>query len=144
MNLSDLISAALTNPMTNAGDIVIGDTGGVPKRLAKGSDGQVIGYVGGMVTPATHTFYIGRGADGIFHNSRGILCRNKFVGGNDMIVFAVDNKVTGWGTVMQGGSLMSAIPDATAYEVGDNTPLGEGWDVVVAEDGTVTFVEPKP
>ena len=37
------------NPMTTAADLIVGDTGGTPARLAKGSDGQVL-----TVDPSTH------------------------------------------------------------------------------------------
>lgn len=43
------ISAGLTNPMTNADDVIIGAASGVPARLAKGSDSDVL-----TVDPATH------------------------------------------------------------------------------------------
>lgn len=36
------VSAGMTNPMTTAGDIILGDTGGSPIRLAKGTDNQVL------------------------------------------------------------------------------------------------------
>lgn len=45
----------LTNPMTAAGDIIIGGTDGAPARLAKGTDGQFLGYVGGTVAPVDAT-----------------------------------------------------------------------------------------
>lgn len=37
----------LTNPMTTAGDIITGDTGGVPQRLAAGSEDDVLTIVSG-------------------------------------------------------------------------------------------------
>jgi len=40
---------AMTNPMTTAGDIILGDTGGAAIRLAKGTDSQVL-----TVDPTTH------------------------------------------------------------------------------------------
>lgn len=43
--------SGMTNPMATAGDIIIGGTNGTPTRLAKGTDGQLIGYVGGTVAP---------------------------------------------------------------------------------------------
>lgn len=42
-------AAGMTNPMTTAGDVIVGDTGGAPVRLAKGADSQVL-----TVDPATH------------------------------------------------------------------------------------------
>lgn len=36
------------NPMTAVGDIITGDTGGAPKRLAVGAEGQVLGVVAGQ------------------------------------------------------------------------------------------------
>ncbi len=41
--------ASLSNPMTTAGDIIVGDTGGTPIRLAKGSDSTVL-----TVSASTH------------------------------------------------------------------------------------------
>lgn len=46
--------ALLTNPMTTAEDLIVGDTGGAPKRLAKGSPGQFLRVsVGGVLEWAT-------------------------------------------------------------------------------------------
>ncbi len=40
--------SGMTNPMTAAGDIIIGGTSGAPTRLAKGTDGQVLTVVAGV------------------------------------------------------------------------------------------------
>ena len=48
-------SGGFANPMTTAGDIIVGSTDGVPVRLPKGADGKVIGTESGAVawvTPA--------------------------------------------------------------------------------------------
>lgn len=45
----DLAGTAMTNPMTTAADLIVGGSSGVPARLAKGSDGQVL-----TVDPSTH------------------------------------------------------------------------------------------
>jgi hypothetical protein len=37
----------MTNPMTSAGDMIIGSTGGAPGRLGIGSSGNILGVVGG-------------------------------------------------------------------------------------------------
>lgn len=42
-----------TNPMTAAGDIIIGGTSGAPTRLAKGTDGQVLTLASGLPSWAT-------------------------------------------------------------------------------------------
>lgn len=42
---------SFTNPMTTAGDIIVGDTGGAPLRLAKGSDAQVLTIDSGTHLP---------------------------------------------------------------------------------------------
>lgn len=41
-------SAAFTNPMTTAGDLISGGVGGAPNRVAVGTNGQVLGVVGGV------------------------------------------------------------------------------------------------
>lgn len=43
----DLIDTLNDNPMTAAGDIIIGGTSGAPTRLAKGTDGQVLTLASG-------------------------------------------------------------------------------------------------
>lgn len=43
------VPSSLTNPMTTAGDLIVGDTGGTPIRLAKGADGTVL-----TIDPSTH------------------------------------------------------------------------------------------
>ena len=40
--------SGLTNPMTTAGDIIVGGVAGAPTRLAKGVDGQVLAMVAGV------------------------------------------------------------------------------------------------
>ena len=40
-------SAGMSNPMTTAGDIIVGGASGAPTRLAKGTDGQVVKMVNG-------------------------------------------------------------------------------------------------
>lgn len=39
---------AMTNPMTTAGDLIVGGTGGTPQRLPVGSNGQVLEVVNGV------------------------------------------------------------------------------------------------
>lgn len=46
---TSLAYVGLTNPMTTAADLIVGGASGVPARLAKGSDGQVL-----TVDPTTH------------------------------------------------------------------------------------------
>ena len=45
----------LANPMTTAGDIIVGSTDGAPARLAKGADGKVLGVESGAVAWVTPT-----------------------------------------------------------------------------------------
>lgn len=47
--LSDLgASSGMSNPMTTAGDIIVGGSGGAPERLGIGSNGQVLTVSGGV------------------------------------------------------------------------------------------------
>ena len=41
--------SGMTNPMTTAGDIIVGGTGGSPSRLGAGANGQVLKIVGGAL-----------------------------------------------------------------------------------------------
>lgn len=41
---------ALTNPMTTAGDLIVGGASGAPARLAKGTDAQVLKIISGVLT----------------------------------------------------------------------------------------------
>lgn len=42
------VQASLTNPMTTAGDLIVGGTGGTPTRLGVGTDGEVLKLVAGV------------------------------------------------------------------------------------------------
>lgn len=66
---------ALTNPMTSAGDLIVGGASGEPGRLGIGADGEVLGVAGGevgWVAPGGGTartgalaFTLGNGTDAI-------------------------------------------------------------------------------
>lgn len=43
-------SGGMSNPMTTAGDIIVGGSSGVPARLGKGTDGQILSVVSGGVS----------------------------------------------------------------------------------------------
>lgn len=73
-------AVALANPMTAAGDIVIGGAGGAPVRLAAGADGEVLTIASGVPTwaagggggggggaPTTAAYVVGA-ADGTLSN----------------------------------------------------------------------------
>jgi hypothetical protein len=45
----DSSGGSFTNPMTTAGDIIVGGSGGTPTRLAKGADGTKLGVVAGAL-----------------------------------------------------------------------------------------------
>lgn len=45
--LLDALDAKATNPMTAAGDLIVGGASGAPQRLAKGTDGKVLKMVAG-------------------------------------------------------------------------------------------------
>lgn len=47
--------SSFSNPMTTAGDIIVGGASGVPSRLAKGADGKVLTVVSGSVAWADPT-----------------------------------------------------------------------------------------
>ena len=49
----------LANPMTTAGDIIVGGTDGEPVRLPKGADGKVIGIEAGVIAWVTPTGGVG-------------------------------------------------------------------------------------
>lgn len=52
---NNILDSVLTNPMTAAGDIIYGGTSGVPTKLAKGSDGQVLKLASGLPTWANES-----------------------------------------------------------------------------------------
>lgn len=47
--VQQILDTVVTNPMTAQGDLIVGGTGGIPSRLAKGTIGQV------LVTNSTNT-----------------------------------------------------------------------------------------
>lgn len=48
LTISATGGGGMSNPMTTAGDLIVGGTGGSPQRLGAGSNGQVLTVVGGM------------------------------------------------------------------------------------------------
>lgn len=64
-------ASGMTNPMTTAGDIIVGGASGVPTRLAKGTDGQVIKMVSGAPAWANESAGGGGGGSTLYvHNVR--------------------------------------------------------------------------
>lgn len=55
-------AAGLTNPMTTAGDIIVGGVAGAPARLAKGADGTVLTMVTGAEAWAAPSVLYAKGA----------------------------------------------------------------------------------
>ena len=112
-------SSALTNPMTTAADLIVGDTGGTPARLAKGTDGQVL-----TVDPTTHLIVWANSASGFSDpmTTRGdIIVRAS--GGTDRLalgtsgyVLTSDGTDVGWAAASGGG--------------------GVDWNLDVNEDGS--------
>ena len=52
---NNILDSVLTNPMTDAGDIIYGGTSGVPTKLVKGADGQVLKLASGLPTWANES-----------------------------------------------------------------------------------------
>lgn len=48
--INELDTEKMANPMTTSGDIIYGGASGTPTRLAKGTDGQVLGLTAGIPT----------------------------------------------------------------------------------------------
>lgn len=46
-DLATSVAGKMANPMTTAGDLIVGGSSGAPQRLAKGADGQVLTIVSG-------------------------------------------------------------------------------------------------
>ncbi|MGQ7814568.1 hypothetical protein ACUTAH_02640 [Metapseudomonas furukawaii] len=52
-DLATSVAGKMANPMTTAGDLIVGGSSGAPQRLAKGADGQVLTMVSGAEAWAT-------------------------------------------------------------------------------------------
>lgn len=59
-------SSGMTNPMTTAGDIIVGGSSGTPGRLAKGTDGKVLKMVSGSPAWADESISSGSASAGAF------------------------------------------------------------------------------
>lgn len=135
----DPATISLTNPMTTAGDIIVGDTGGTPARLAKGSDGQVL-----TVDPTTHLLVWATPSAGftnpmttkgdlIVGDTGGSAIR-KAVGSNGQVLTA-DSASTGgvkWDAVSGSGTL-------TTVEEVDGSPTDSAVTKLVFPNGTLSI-----
>jgi hypothetical protein len=52
---SDSGGGGMSNPMTTAGDLIVGGSGGAPQRLGVGTSGQMLTVVSGVPAWANHT-----------------------------------------------------------------------------------------
>jgi hypothetical protein len=144
----------ITNPMTAAGDLIVGGTSGSPMRLALGSSGQVLGSNGSTatwVTPASSggggstppTSYLGAGG---FGNRVGVIpvaVSSGFWAGdpsawvcasNQSIGYFGADDLTGATVTWDFGDAPMVIDEATYTASG---PANQGiWQFSASNDGT--------
>lgn len=130
-------SSGFANPMTTLGDIIDGNTGGTPQRLAVGTNGQVLEVVGGVPTWST---FAGTGlllqTGGTTNPSQTVL--NLIAGGGMNI--AVDSSgnetITASGvtfdtigTIITGGGSVPATGNQGVYVVPFDCTI-TGWTIL--------------
>jgi hypothetical protein len=139
----------LTNPMTTAGDLIVGGTSGTPERLAKGANGKVLGVAsgavgwvdpsGGMSNPMTtaQDLIVG-GASGT---------PGRLAVGTNGKVLGVASGAVGW--VDPSGGMSNPMTTAQDLIVGgaSGTPgrlaVGANGKVLGVSGGAVGWVDPS-
>jgi hypothetical protein len=72
----------MANPMTTAGDVITGGSGGTPARLGIGANGRVLGVSGGALA------YLD--LSGVYEAARTLMSQATAEGGSDTAVFSVN------------------------------------------------------
>ena len=124
-------SPALTNPMTTAGDIIVGGTDGAPARLAKGTNGQILKMVSGAIAWAAEATGFSNpmttAGDIIVGGTAGAAAR--LAKGTDGQSLQMVSGNVAWAT--GGGSFTPAAPGA----IGGTTPAAGTFTELVATAG---------
>jgi hypothetical protein len=112
----------MENPMTTAGDLIVGGASGTPTRLAKGTDGKVLKVVDGVLTWADDATSAGSGdvATDALWDAKGDLAvgtganaaSRLAVGSNGQVPIADSAKATGlrWGNFPGGDYAREGTP----------------------------------
>ena len=120
---NNILDSVLTNPMESAGDIIYGGTSGVPTKLVKGSDGQVLKLASGLPTWANESG--GGGGTSLWTAIVGTRASNSsFTVGSDISLFAVKGLMIKWteSSVIKCAMVTSSSyssPNTTVNIVGD-------------------------
>ncbi len=139
----------LSNPMTTAGDLIVGGASGTPARLAKGTDGQVLKMASGSVGWGSDATGSGGGIPDTLLDAKGDLIvasdndtAARLPRGTDgQILESRASEATGlkWIDVPGGGVLLSTIDAKGDLLVGstndaiDNLPVGTNGQVLTAD-----------
>lgn len=134
-------NAKLSNPMTTAGDLIVGGVSGAGARLAKGSDGKVLSMVSGSVAwaDASLTNPMTTAGDLIVGGVSGAGAR--LAKGSDDTVLTMVGGAVAWAAASGGTAPATAsllFDEATAL-VGDLVLVGEEA-TVIGDFQAYTFV----
>ncbi|MEG7359918.1 DUF2793 domain-containing protein [Pseudomonas citronellolis] len=126
----------MTNPMTTAGDLIVGGASGAPTRLAKGADGQILTMVSGAeawATPAgsaggltltsksaDYTLVLGDANNGFLHPSADTTARTWTIPANASVAFPVGTAIS-FVNQNSAGTITIAITTDTMRLVGTGT-----------------------
>lgn len=145
VNLAD---PGFTNPMTTAGDIIVGGSSGTPTRLAKGTDGQILKMVSGNVQWGTNTLTNGEYVTNTVYE----LPAFSSVTTDTAIYMVAGDKVEVAGsltvnTAPGGGTQVTALTLPSSYN--SQFPTGNNWAwgtavVTKTSDGTTQVVAIYP
>ena len=120
---NNILDSVLTNPMTSAGDIIYGGTSGIPTRLPKGSDGQVLKLASGLPSWANESG--GSSGTSLWTAIVGTRASNtSFTVGSDITAFATKGLMIKWteSNVVRCAMVTSSTyssPNTTVNIVGD-------------------------
>lgn len=136
----DLGGASLTNPMTTKGDIILGDTGGTPTRLAAGVSGLVLVAAGAGAFPAWGTAIVRStigttSIGGSFRSPTGTTYLKKVTLATDGFLASIMVGVKGDGA-NNGGINVGVLSDSAGVPV--NVLAGASWSFNAAA-GTINY-----
>jgi hypothetical protein len=134
---------ALTNPMTTAGDLIVGGVDGAPARLAKGADGQILKMVAGAIAWAAEatglTNPMTTAGDLIVGGVDG--AADRLAKGTDGQVLKVVGSAIAWATDETGGGGTNTLYAERSYFGTSNVETGTQLFMVARTAMTISRVD---
>lgn len=132
---NNILDSVLTNPMEAAGDIIYGGINGVPTKLAKGNDGQILKLASGLPTWADES----GGGTSLWTAISGTRASNtSFTVASDITSYATKGLIIKW-TENSGTNVRCAMVTSSTYSSPNTTVNIVGDTMASIDSGSLKY-----